>query len=320
MSANIVIGTLPVEKLPSKSHSKGFIKASIFCLLLAIAQTGAAKQQADTEGQFCYLPTLSNVAYSSIAELPVSSPSHIIAYGDDQFQFAELWLPPAANSDDIQAQLEPPRSVPLVVLVHGGCWLNSFDISHTHALSTALSQSGYAVWSVEYRRTGDPGGGWPGSYNDIKSAISYLPELAEFPVDLDNVAIAGHSAGGHLALLAGADHLYNFKAVIGLAAIVDLAKYAQGENSCQTATPAFMGGSVEELPEAYLAANPATRVLHKTSVLLHGKQDSIVPIEHAKSSNTRVRLIDGGGHFDMVHPGTQSFQTLLQELARAFAK
>jgi pimeloyl-ACP methyl ester carboxylesterase len=74
------------------------------------------------------------------------------------------------------------------------------------------------------------------------------------------------------------------------------------------------------MPEAYLAANPAKRNLHKTTVLLHGEQDSIVPIEHAKSSNTRVRLIDGGGHFDMIHPGTQSFQTLLQELARAFAK
>ncbi|MBL4672716.1 MAG: alpha/beta fold hydrolase [Arenicella sp.] len=320
MNGNILSDTLSRGKLQGKLNLNSFIKTCMLCLLLAIAQLSVAGEQADVDSQFCYLPTLSNVAYSTIAKLPVASPSEVIAYGRDRFQFAELWLPPVANFDNTQVQREPLRRAPLVVLVHGGCWLNSFDITHTHALSTALSQSGYAVWSIEYRRTGDPGGGWPGSYNDVKSAIAYMPELAQFPVDLENVAIVGHSAGGHLALLAGADHLYGFKAVVGLAAIVDLAKYAQGENSCQTATPKFMSGTIDSVPEAYLAANPAERVLHKTTVLLHGKQDSIVPIEHAKSSNMRVRLIDGGGHFDVLHPGTQSFRTLLQELARAFAK
>lgn len=288
------------------------------CLLLVLTKLSTAAEQLEAEGQFCYLPTLSNVAYSSIAELPVGNPNEVIAYGAEPFQFAELWLPPTVKLNDDQAQHEPLRRAPLVVLVHGGCWLNSFDITHTHALSTALSHSGYAVWSVEYRRTGDLGGGWPGSYNDIKSAVAYLPQLAEYPVDLKNIAIAGHSAGGHLALLAGADDLYDFKAVIGLAAIVDLAKYAQGENSCQTATPAFMGGTVEEVADAYRAADPAERTLHQSTILLHGDQDTIVPLAHAQSSARKHRLIEGAGHFDMVHPGTQSFRALLQELARAF--
>jgi acetyl esterase/lipase len=275
---------------------------------------------ADAKNQFCYLPTRSNVEYSSIAELPVASPSEVIAYGNDQLQFAELWLPPSINLNDVHSTKAPLRRHPLVVLVHGGCWLNSFDIRHTHALSTALAQSGYAVWSIEYRRTGDQGGGWPGSYEDIKLALEYLPKLAEFSVDLGNVAIAGHSAGGHLALLAGADKRYDFKAVIGLAAIVDLAKYAKGNNSCQVATPKFMGGTPSDVPGAYDVGNPTKQNLHQTTVLLHGDQDSIVPIAHAKSSLSRQRLIEGAGHFDMIHPGTQSFRTLLQELARAFAK
>ena len=175
------------------------------------------------------------------------------------------------------------------------------------------------MWSVEYRRSGDKGGGWPGSYQDIKSAVAYLPKLGGYPVDLDKVAIAGHSAGGHLALLAGADKLVDFSAVIGLAAIVDLEQYSQGSNSCQTATSKFMGGSVDEVPQAYHKANPAKRQLHDLTVLLHGTKDSIVPIDHAKASSARQKLIHGAGHFDMIHPGTQSFQTLLQELAKAFA-
>jgi acetyl esterase/lipase len=281
----------------------------IVSVVLTVRDADAAPQA--HAGEFCYLPTESNVAYSSITELPLGSPKQVLAYGNQRYQFAELWLP--------KIGVFPEQRAPLVVLVHGGCWLNSFDIRHTHALSTALAQSGYAVWSLEYRRTGDAGGGWPGSYEDIKSAIAYLPKLAEYSVDLDRVAIAGHSAGGHLALLAGADKLYDFNAVIGLAAIVDLEKYSYGKNSCQLATRQFMGGAVFDVPKAYQAANPAKKNLPHTTVLLHGERDTIVPTEHSTSTDVRHRIIDDAGHFDMIHPGTQAFQVLLQELAKAFS-
>ncbi len=265
--------------------------------------------------QLCYLPTQSNVAYSSVVELPVASPNAVLAYGAGPLQFGELWLP-VSSSDPTTVH---SKRHPLIVFIHGGCWLNSFDIRHAHALSSALAQSGYAVWSVEYRRVGDEGGGWPGSYEDIKSAIRYLPELAEYALNLEQVAIAGHSAGGHLALLAGADELYDFTAVIGLAAIVDLAKYSQGTNSCQVATPRFMGGTLSEVPQAYSVANPAKLNLPKTTTLLHGTNDEIVSVEHATDSTVLSRIIEGGGHFDMIHPGTPSFRIFLQELAKAFA-
>lgn len=273
-----------------------------------------AQEHSANGGQFCYLPTQSNVTYSSVQELPVSSPNEVLNYGEKPFQFGELWLPVTNNSE--MAVLRHP----LIVLIHGGCWLNSFDIRHTHALSTALVQSGYAVWSVEYRRTGDDGGGWPGSFNDIKEAIEYIPRLESHPIELNQVAIAGHSAGGHLALLAGANELYDFSAVIGLAAIVDLEKYSQGSNSCQLATPKFMGGTIDEIPEAYKTANPAKLSLHKSTILLHGDSDAIVPIEHTRSTTAHSRIIEGAGHFDMLHPGTRSFRALLQELAKAFSK
>ncbi len=292
----------------------GKMNKIIILSLLCLSGFAKAEVLASSSEGICYLPTQSNVAYSELVKLAVDSPAKVLAYGEQPYQFGELWLPAVYPTDAVAKYRNP-----LVILVHGGCWLNAFDIQHTHALSTALAQAGYAVWSIEYRRTGDKGGGWPGSYEDIKLAIEYLPKLEEYPIDLDLVAIAGHSAGGHLALLAGIDKLYDFRAVIGLAAIVDLEQYSLGTNSCQVATPAFMGGSAQERPQVYRQANPARHRLHDSTVLLHGTKDSIVPTEHATRQNVRSRLIQGAGHFDMVHPGTQSYQTLLQELAQAFA-
>ena len=318
-----------------------FHMATLFCSVLMLntavyAQASLQKIEAGS-GEVCYLPTQSNVAYKDVLALPVESPDHVISYGADQYQFAELWLPKqglpkqglpsegAMGDSESESALpkpidygEPIRRHPLVILVHGGCWLNAFDIKHTHALSTALKRAGYAVWSIEYRRTGDQGGAWPGSYNDIKSAISHLSKLQEYPINFNKVAIAGHSAGGHLALLAGSDKLYDFDAVIGLAAITDIVKYSRGDNSCQVATQRFMGGSVTEFPARYAAANPAVKSPHPSTVLIHGSIDSIVAPAHANYIKNDSHILEGAGHFDMVHPGTPSYQALLKELAKAF--
>ena len=167
---------------------------------------------------------------------------------------------------------------------------------------------------MEYRRTGDEGGGWPGSFDDVMSAIEFSTSLARFGVDTSNIVLLGHSAGGHLALLAGANSK-QIKTVIGLAAITDIEQYAAGDNSCQTATPRFMGGSAQQLPENYTSANPTRQARHANTVLIHGKADQIVPVKQATSFSNEVRIIDGAGHFDLIHPGTPAFKALLKELA-----
>jgi len=253
-----------------------------------------------------------NVSYSNVTALDFVSADVKLIYGDvdPDLQYGLLWLPD---------HLGPVENSPLIVLIHGGCWLNEYDIQHSLPLSSALAATGYAVWSLEYRRTGDVGGGWPGSFEDIRQGIAHISMLKKYPVDLDRMVIIGHSAGGHLALLAAAE-FKNFDAAIGLAAITDIVEYSRGENSCQTATIAFMGGAYETNPAAYQAANPVSKTLNDNTILLHGNIDAIVPLEQSQISGVTTVEVDGAGHFDWVHPGTAAFQVLLSTLEDIFQK
>jgi dipeptidyl aminopeptidase/acylaminoacyl peptidase len=125
--------------------------------------------------------------------------------------------------------------------------------------------------------------------------------------------VMGHSAGGHLALLAGALDP-QLKGVIGLGAITDIVSYSQSEGSCQNAARQFMGGSFESRTADYQAANPAEKTPHPNTVLLHGSADEIVPLEQADMTGARTVIVEGAGHFDWTHPGTDAFQVLLQTL------
>jgi acetyl esterase/lipase len=253
-----------------------------------------------------YPLTENNVRYQKVTELAFKHATRKLVYGSDNpsLQYGLLWLP------DVTEDRESP---PLVVLIHGGCWLNAFDIQHTFPLSTALAQAGFAVWSLEYRRTGDPGGGWPGSFDDIKKGLAFTLKLKEYPVDLTRMVVAGHSAGGHLALLASTE-FQNMKAVIGLAAITDIIRYSQGLNSCQKATLEFMGGEYLSDPATYHLANPVGKKPHPNTILMHGDIDAIVPVQQSSLAGAYSEILKGAGHFDWVHPGTRAYKRFVEKL------
>ena len=252
----------------------------------------------------------SNVSYTSVTGLEFVEADERLVYGDanPELQYGLLWLPESSTPDE-----KPP----LIVLIHGGCWLNAFDIQHSYPLSSALAQAGYAVWSLEYRRTGDAGGAWPGSFDDIRQGLAFTSKLSAHPVDLDRMVIMGHSAGGHLALLAASEN-QNIDAVIGLAAITDIVEYSRGKNSCQTATIDFMGGVYEANPAAYEAANPAGKPLNDRTLLLQGDMDVIVPREQSQLPGATTVVSEAAGHFDWLHPGTRAYQLLLSTLDDLF--
>ena len=126
--------------------------------------------------------------------LPSKPATARVAYGQDSLQFGDLRLP------------EGRGPFPVVVMIHGGCWVHRLaSLQNTAALSDALRDAGVATWNVEYRRYDNPGGGWPGTMRDIGDAVDSLRGLAKtYPLDLGRVVVAGHSAGGHLALWAAA--------------------------------------------------------------------------------------------------------------------
>jgi acetyl esterase/lipase len=245
-----------------------------------------------------------NVTYSKVAALHFSAADEQIAYGANPLQYALFWR---------AKQSTHKQQTPLVILIHGGCWLNTYDIQHTYALSTGLAQAGFNVWSLEYRRSGDPGGGWPGTYEDIKAGIlaSALYNQGEF--DLTESVLVGHSAGGHLALLAGGI-IKQVKGVIGLAPITDIEEYAAGSNSCQQVTKDFMQGMPKDKPAEYQMANPSKQPLHINTVVLQGDKDNIVPAFELDKLGRKVIMLNGVGHFDWIHPGSKAFSTLTQYL------
>lgn len=253
------------------------------------------------------------VSWQEIADQPAPAAGQRIAYGADPLQFGELRVPDGSGPH------------PVAILLHGGCWRAEYDLQHVAPVAAALTRAGFATWTVEYRRIGNDGGGWPGTLDDAGAAADHLRTLAgEHPLDLTRVVAVGHSAGGHLALwLAARRNLPQSSArfrsdplplrgVIGLAAISDLRDYAAGSGNCNAATLELLGGTPAEQPERYAEASPIELLPLRVPVrLVHGTADAIVPLAQSerfaaraieRGDDARVVRIDGAGHFDVIAP------------------
>src|SRR5215210_6101524 len=127
---------------------------------------------------------------SAVDKLPSKPADAKVAYGSDPLQFGELRLPKGTGP------------FPVAVVIHGGCWVSEFaTLQNTAAAADALRDAGVATWNIEYRRSNNPGGGWPGTFMDVAAATDYVRELARrYTLDLTRVLAIGHSAGAHLAL------------------------------------------------------------------------------------------------------------------------
>ena len=245
--------------------------------------------------------SVSHVSFGDVLSLEVVHQPTVVRYGEAPSQFVEWWQP----KDVSQA--------PVVVFIHGGCWLAEYDLSHANPMASALVDEGFAVWSIEYRRAGEPGGGWPNSLADIELAIVAMGGFAE-ELNLERAILAGHSAGGHLALLVSAEPKLakQFEQIVGLAPISHLVDYAAGSNSCQMATPLFMGGQPVDKAEAYQAADPSQLVLSSEVTLILSADDVIVEAEYSQLDSVDLQIIPNAGHFDVLHPNTPTFHSFVK--------
>jgi acetyl esterase/lipase len=201
-----------------------------------------------------------------------------VTYGPDPLQYAQLWLP------------EGPGPYPVVVLIHGGCWTTSIaDLTYFNYAAEDLRQRGLAVWSVEYRGVDKPGGGYPGTFQDVSAALQRLvQEVPAAKLSLEHLVVAGHSAGGHLALWAAGQHNIAADSVlhtdhpIKIAAVVDIAGIPNLKTDTSTACGAevigqLTGAPTAAHPDVYADTSPAALLpLGVPQVVIHGVDDVTV--------------------------------------------
>ncbi len=265
--------------------------STVFALLVSLAACAAAQ----------------NLSFADVQKLPKPPADHRITYGTDPNQFGYLRLP----------QGRGPH--PVAIFIHGGCWLARFDVEHSANLCAALTAKGLATWSLEYRRVDSPGGGWPGTFQDISAGVDHLRAIArQHRLDLNRVVVVGHSAGGHLALWAAARHrlpkqspLYpanplRLRGVVSLAGVGDLRPFA-GSKVCGDAIPRLVGD-----PANYAQTSPIELLpLGIPQRLLNGGRDRVVPLKTgqdyeaaARKAGDDVKLIalEDAGHFEFIAP------------------
>jgi len=102
----------------------------------------------------------------------------------------------------LPATLPAGTLAPAVVWIHGGGWTGGTkNESRAAEICGTLAAAGYVAVSIDYR-LGD--GAWPTNLHDCKNAVRFLrARAAEYRIDPQRIAIAGGSAGGHLALMTG---------------------------------------------------------------------------------------------------------------------
>jgi acetyl esterase/lipase len=221
-----------------------------------------------------------------------------VAYGSDPNQFLDLRLPKGKG----------PHG--LAIVIHGGFWRSKYDLGYSGHLCATLTAKGIATANVEYRRVGNPGGGWPGTFADVRAAYQFLLQSArKYEFDTRRVVGVGHSAGGQLGLCLAA-HEAGVKAVISLAGVVDLLR-AYELHSSNDAVVEFLGGTPAEVGDHYGEADPMKLAIAARQWLVHGAKDDTVPpalsrdyvtAKRTRKEDARLVEIAGAGHFDVVDP------------------
>jgi acetyl esterase/lipase len=247
-----------------------------------------------------------------------------IAYGSDPNQFLDLRLP--SGKEKIKSLF------PLIINIHGGYWRAKYNLDHAGHLCAALTAKGLATANLEYRRVGNEGGAWPGTFADIRAAYQFLLQNARRRnLDSKRIVVMGHSAGGQLALCLAA-HEPSVTNVVALAGVVDLQRAYQLHLS-NDAVVEFLRGKPSEVPDHYREADPMVQTIPQArQCLIHGSSDDVVPPEFSRGyvatkqqrtgkEKEEVHLVEisGAGHFDLIDPKSQTWKQVLDTLLQLAA-
>jgi acetyl esterase/lipase len=179
----------------------------------------------------------------------------------------------------------PPSGGPWpgLIFVHGGGWAEGDKAP----LPFVPTQAGFLCVSINYRMY--PAYRFPAMIEDVKCAVRYLrAHAAAYNLDPERIGLAGHSAGAHLAALAG---------LAGESAGWDVGPYLDQSSRVQ-AVVVMSGPSdlTREFPdwvtelkvnvfgaEQWVSASPVTYTAPDAPpfLIIHGDADEAVPVEQA---------------------------------------
>lgn len=256
-----------------------------------------------------------------ILSMPPPRADARLVYGADPNQFLDLRLPSAKQKSNLRH--------PLVIHIHGGFWRAKYNLEHAGHLCAALTAKGLATANLEYRRVGNEGGAWPGTFADIRSAYQFLLQNSErHALDSNKVTVIGHSAGGQLALCLAA-HEPGLTRVVSLAGVVDLQR-AYKLHLSNDAVVEFLHGTPSEVADHYREADPAELSIPRAQQwLIHGTQDDTVPVDFSRDyvsakqkrsgkekEDAHVLEITGAGHFDLIDPRSSAWKQVEETVLR----
>ena len=266
---------------------------------------------------------------------PVPPANDRIEYGADPLQFGELRLPAGRGP------------FPVAILVHGGCWSIKLpdlpeaatSLELLRPIGAALAETGIATWNIEYRRLGNPGGGWPGTYQDLGRATDKLRDLApRYHLNLSRAIAMGHSSGGQLALWLAArkklpkdsalytDSPLPLTGVIDIDGPPDLELFRSMERlGCGSPVITnFIGGTPEELPNRYREGS-ATGLLPlgvRQELFIRANSndqwkklvDPYVAAAQRAGDSVRLFVQKGPSHFDAINPKSPSWEPVRESV------
>jgi acetyl esterase/lipase len=260
------------------------------------------------------------------------APAPLLAYGADPLQHVELWKPKGKGP------------FPVVLMLHGGCWQTAVakaDIMHMVAAD--LVKRGIAVWNVEYRGVDVPGGGYPGTFQDVAAAADMLGrEGPKLGLDTKYVVAVGHSAGGHLAIWLSARpriaktsplwsaHPLRLAGVVSLGGLPDLAQArTEAVAACGAGTvDSLVGQPTPQRPNVFSDTSPVGLLPRQLEIIqINGAEDVIAPPRYAQSFQTKAsanrayvtaQIIPSAGHFELITPSSDAWETIFAAIQAPF--
>jgi acetyl esterase/lipase len=283
-----------------------------------------------------------NARGADVLSRSARSPDLVLRYGDGADHVADVHIPPPAAAP----QEGTGSRALLTIFLHGGFWRAEYGREHTAPLAEALSAAGIVVCAPEYRRAGQSGGGWPGTFDDVAAAVDRLPGLVAeatgglTAAEAGGIVLAGHSAGGHLALWAASRHHLPpgsrwrtepsaWRGVVALAAVSDLVGGYRKALGHQAVGALMGGGPAEVTDDRYWQADPSRLLPADGPVwLLHGMADDRVPYlmsldyarwaraAGARAAEATCVLLPGAGHFEVIDPLSREWPQVVDAFRR----